>query len=347
MTTASTTPVATMAPALRPVPAGPSPLISIEDLKVGFRTAGRAHLTPAVLGVDLAVERGCTLGLVGESGSGKTITCLSVLRLLPDRARVVGGRIMFEGEDLLNVDNRRLREVRGDRIAMIFQDPMTSLNPIHTVGWQIAEVLSVHQGLSPRAAAAGARELLDRVGIPDPERRADSYPHQLSGGMNQRAMIALALACRPALLIADEPTTALDVTIQAQILQLLRELQAETGMAMILITHDLGVIAELADDVAVMYSGRVVEDAPAATLFAAPRHPYTKALLSSLPRLDDEREMLPAIPGHILTPDVPIAGCRYHPRCRRVLDVCRRLVPPVADGRPRVACFNPEPTDAS
>ena len=330
----------------RPVPSATATedggvLLSIEGLKVGFESTDPTFLTPAVLGADLTVQARRTLGLVGESGSGKTVTCLSIMRLLPHRARIVAGRIWFEGRDLAALGRRDLGKVRGRRIAMIFQDPASSLNPIHTVGWQIAEVLSRREGISMRAAKSGAIELLDRVGISDPGRRARNYPHQLSGGMNQRAMIAMALACRPALLIADEPTTALDVTIQAQILQLLRDLQAETGMAMILITHDLGVVAELADDVAVMYSGRVVEEAPARTLFTSPRHPYTQALLSTVSSLDRSLDTLPAIPGTILTPDAAVAGCRYHPRCDRAGDDCRRTVPPIGRASPRVACFNP------
>ena len=329
--------------AIPQAPTPPDHLLSIEGLKVGFRSADPARLTPAVLGVDLTLARGRTLGLVGESGSGKTITCLAILRLLPERARIAGGRIAFEGEDLLTADRRRLRAIRGRRIAMVFQDPISALNPVHTVGWQIAEALSVRAGLSTRAAGAGAVELLAHVGIPDPGRRARDYPHQLSGGMSQRVMIAMALACRPALLIADEPTTALDMTVQAQILALLKQLQAETGMAMIVITHDLDVVADLADEVSVMYSGRVVEAGPAAALLAAPRHPYTRALVASLPRLDDDRDDLATIPGQVLTPDVPLAGCRFHPRCRRALDRCGRSVPAPNAGGPGIACFNPEP----
>lgn len=341
----------TVSPETGAPPAGsaadPDILLGIENLKIGFQGGDADHLVPAVTGVDLTVRRGRTLGLVGESGSGKTVTCLSILRLLPERARVVSGRIAFEGNDLLTLDRRGLAKIRGRGIAMIFQDPMTSLNPVHTIGWQIAEALRLHERLAPKAAAAGAVELLDHVGIPDPHRRVRDYPHQLSGGMNQRAMIALALACRPKLLIADEPTTALDVTIQAQILELLARLKSEMGLSMILVTHDLGVVAQVADDVAVMYSGKVVENAPVTDLFESPRHPYTAGLIASLPRVEQTLQELPAIPGQILPLDVAVAGCRFRQRCERAVDQCATTTPTLTGSGHGYACFNPCSLDAT
>jgi len=279
---------------------------------------------------------------VGESGCGKSVTALSIMGLVPAPAgRIVSGAIRFEGVDLLKLSAAELRELRGDRISMIFQEPMTSLNPAFTVGEQIVEGIVRHRRSSRDEARARAIEMLRRVHIPSPERRFDDYPHRLSGGMRQRVMIAMALACEPKLLIADEPTTALDVTIQAQILDLMRTLREETGTAIILITHDLGVVAELTDEVAVMYSGRIVERAPVGTLFERPQHPYTVGLLGSIPRLDIEQERLPAIEGVVPNPLAPVAACRFHPRCPFAIERCRRDDPaavPVREGH-LAACW--------
>jgi oligopeptide/dipeptide ABC transporter ATP-binding protein len=304
----------------------PSPLLAIEDLRIAFRTE-RGDL-PAVDGVSIAVHAGETLGLVGESACGKSTTCHAVLRLTPANGRI-SGRIMFAGVDLLALDRQALDALRGRDIAMIFQDPVASLNPVHRIGSQIGEVLKLHQGMSAASAAAETRRLLDIVGIPDPGRRMTEYPHQLSGGMNQRAGIAMALASRPKLLIADEPTTALDVTIQAQILDLLRMLQRKFGMALILVTHDLGVVAEMADRVAVMYAGRIVEQAPVAELFARPRHPYTRGLLASIPSLDGAAERLHVIDGNVPNLDALPPGCRFSPRCTHAIPTCDAGAPPM------------------
>ncbi len=310
------------------------PLLEIQNLRTVFRTS--MGEIAAVDGVDLAVPRGRTLGIVGESGCGKSMLSLSVMRLVPPPGRIASGRVVFDGTDLLTLPNAAMRDIRGSRVAMIFQEPMTSLNPVHTIGRQVIEAMRTHD---KRASAAELRnraiEALKRVRIPAPERRMDDYPHQLSGGMRQRVMIAMALACRPALLIADEPTTALDVTVQAQILDLLRDLQAETGMSIILITHDLGVVAEMADEIAVMYAGRVVERATATDLFAGPQHPYTLGLLGSVPRLDEDRDRLLAIEGAVPPPFALPNGCRFHPRCPFAIEACRMAQPAleeVADG---------------
>ena len=284
----------------------------------------------AVDGVDFSLERGRTLGIVGESGCGKSVTALTVMGLVPQPpGRIAGGEVLFEGEDLLKASPRRLRDLRGDKLSMIFQEPMTSLNPAFPVGEQIAEAIIRHRDVAQSDANTQAVEMLRRVRIPSPERRALDYPHQLSGGMRQRVMIAMALACNPKLLIADEPTTALDVTIQAQILELMRALRAELGTAIILITHDLGVIAELADDVIVMYAGKVIERCAAERLFAEPQHPYTVGLLGSIPRLHLEQERLSAIEGFVPDPAAFPQGCRFHPRCPFAVDKCRSEIPPL------------------
>jgi peptide/nickel transport system ATP-binding protein len=305
------------------------PLLQIENLKVIFH-GDRGSATHAVEGLDLTIRRGETLGLVGESGCGKSVTALSVMGLLPKASAEVSGRIRFDGADLLTLPDRAMRNLRGDRLAMIFQEPMTSLNPSFSIGEQIAESLIHHRGLSRQAARARTIELLRLVKIPSPEQRVDDYPHRLSGGMRQRAMIALALACDPELLIADEPTTALDVTIQAQILELMRDLKASTGIAIILITHDLGVVAEICDHVAVMYAGEIVEYAPVDALFAAPQHPYTIGLLGSIPRLEEKNETLAAIDGMVPTMTELPPGCRFAPRCPFVRERCMQVLPPLS-----------------
>jgi oligopeptide/dipeptide ABC transporter ATP-binding protein len=318
----------------------------VEDLHVEFSTRrGTVH---AVNGISFDVAPGETLGIVGESGCGKSVTSLAVLGLLPRNGRIVGGRAMFGGRDLIQESDRALRKIRGREIAMIFQDPMTSLNPVLTVGKQIREALETHFGMNKKEANERARELIDRVGIPSAKARLSDYPHQFSGGMRQRAMIAIALACRPKLLIADEPTTALDVTIQAQILTILRELVAEQDAALILITHDLGVVAGMCERVNVMYAGLFMETGSAEQLFGTPRHPYTLGLLQSVPRLDAARRTrlhpIEGAPRNML--EEPTA-CPFQPRCRYEVDRSRLEVPPlveVEDGH-FVACFNPVAVD--
>ena len=286
----------------------------------------------AVDGVGLRLERGRTLGIVGESGCGKSVTALSIMGLVPQPpGRIAAGEILFEGEDLLKAPPERLRNLRGDKLSMIFQEPMTSLNPVFVVGDQIAEAILRHRDVTAREARAQTIEMLRRVRIPSPELRVDDYPHQLSGGMRQRVMIAMALACNPKLLIADEPTTALDVTIQAQILELMRALRTELGTAIILITHDLGVIAELADDVVVMYAGRVIERCAVQALFSEPQHPYSVGLLGSIARLDREQARLPAIDGFVPDAAAMPAGCSFHPRCPFAEGKCRSEIPPLAE----------------
>ena len=305
-----------------------TPLLSVLDLTVRFRS--EQGWFNAVEDVAFDLMPGQNLGIVGESGSGKSVTALSILNLhARATTQIPSGKIHFGGRDLLRLAPRELRKVRGGEIAMIFQDPMSSLNPVLTVADQITETLRIHQNLDGASARSRAIELLDLVQIADARRRIDEYPHRLSGGMRQRVMIALAIACRPKLLIADEPTTALDVTVQAQILELLRELQAELGMSVILISHDLGVIAEFAQRVLVMYAGRIVEAAPVRDIFRQPMHPYTDGLLAAVPRLDADARRLPAIPGSIPDPADFIAGCRFAPRCREVIDSCRRDAPPL------------------
>ncbi|WP_439576344.1 ABC transporter ATP-binding protein [Elioraea sp.] len=315
------------------------PLLDIRDVRTVFRTS--AGEVPAVDGVSLSVAPGRTLGIVGESGCGKSVLSLSVMRLVPRPGRVAAGQVLFEGRDLLTLPGSEMRRVRGGAIGMIFQEPMTSLNPVHPVGRQIEEAVLAHRNVSRSDARGIAIEALRRVRIPAPERRVEEYPHQLSGGMRQRVMIAMALACQPKLLIADEPTTALDVTIQAQILDLLRALQAETGMAIVLITHDLGVVAEMADEVAVMYAGKVVERGPAAAVFGDAQHPYTLGLFGSIPRLDDESDRLLAIEGTVPPPFNLPQGCRFNPRCAFADARCRETLPPLAPVGPNhiAACL--------
>jgi peptide/nickel transport system ATP-binding protein len=307
-------------------------LLELRGLTVDFATDdGVVH---AVGGIDLALGRGRTLGLVGESGCGKSVTSLAIIGLLPPENSKVGGQVVFEGRDLLTLDAHLIRDLRGARLAMIFQEPMTSLNPSYTIGDQIIEAIQRHQALDKAAARARAIEVLKLVRIPSPEKRIDDYPHKLSGGMRQRAMIAMALACGPQLLIADEPTTALDVTIQAQILDLMRGLRRDTGTAIILITHDLGVVAEMADDVAVMYAGQIVERAAVRDLFARPEHPYTVGLLGSIPRLDEKRERLPSIEGRVPDMTRPPDGCRFAARCPFVEPECTAAPPALVEVAP-------------
>ena len=320
-------------------------LLSVIGLKTHFFNAD--GVTRAVDGVSFEVAAGETLGIVGESGCGKSVTALSVLRLLPPKlARTVGGEILFDGQDLLALDEAAMRKIRGNRIAMIFQEPMTSLNPLLRVGEQIAEALRIHTGADRRTARARAVEMLRLVRIPDAERRLDDYTHQFSGGMRQRVMIAMALACDPRLLIADEPTTALDVTIQAQILKLLIELKARTGAAVVLITHDLGVVAETCQRVIVMYAGRKIEEAPVEALFDRPAHPYTRGLMAATPRsaLGAAAKRLAEIPGLVPSLRDPIAGCAFAPRCALAEARCRSEVPRFGDisAGHGVACFAAE-----
>lgn len=283
---------------------------------------------PAVDGVDLYINKGEVLGVVGESGCGKSVTSLSVMRLVPHPpGKIVGGSMAFKGEDLVQVSESRMRKVRGNEIAMIFQEPMTSLNPVYTIGNQIGETVRLHRKLSKKAARIHAIEMLKKVGIPRPEQIVDDYPHQLSGGMRQRVMIAMAMSCDPELLIADEPTTALDVTIQAQILDLMRKLNKESGAAIMMITHDLGVVAEICDRVAVMYAGKVVEEGSVQNIFKNPQHPYTKGLIQSVPRMDEKIDRLYSIPGHVPNPGSLLKGCRFAPRCNAVMDKCHEEMP--------------------
>ena len=301
-------------------------VLEVEDLHTIFDTED--GVVRAVDGVSFVLRQGRTLGLVGESGSGKSVANLSILRLVPQPpGRIASGSVRFDGMDLLRLPEAKMRTIRGKRISMIFQDPMTSLNPYLRVGRQLTEVLEQHERMGRSAARARAIDMLARVGIPEPAVRFDGYPHEMSGGMRQRVMIAMALLCKPEILIADEPTTALDVTVQAQILDLMRDLRREYGTAVVLITHDLGVVAGTADEVAVMYAGRIVEQAPTAELFAHPRHPYTLALLRSLPRLAGDRDRLVPIPGRPPRLVDPAPGCPFVPRCAHAQDVCRREYP--------------------
>jgi oligopeptide/dipeptide ABC transporter ATP-binding protein len=325
---------------------GREPLLKVDDLRVQFWTgSGTVY---AVNGTSFEVAAGETLGIVGESGCGKSVTALALLGLLPRAGRVKTGTAVFEDRDLLKLNDRELRRLRGRQIAMIFQDPMTSLNPVLTIGRQLREPLQTHFGLSRKEATQRAAELIDRVGIPSARARLSDYPHQFSGGMRQRAMIAMALACRPKLLIADEPTTALDVTIQAQILSLLRELVSEEDTALILITHDLGVVAGMCERVNVMYAGMFMETGSAEQLFGRPRHPYTLGLLQSVPRLDAARrarlQPIEGAPRNMLQPP---SACPFQPRCRYEVDLSRQEVPPLVEIEPghQLACFNPVPAE--
>jgi peptide/nickel transport system ATP-binding protein len=309
-------------------------LLDVQDLQTHFRTDD--GIVKAVDGVSFSIEKGQTLGIVGESGSGKSVTCLTIMGLNAKRNTITSGKALFNGEDLLKASGRRLREIRGNDIAMIFQDPMTSLNPVHTIGKQLVEAVLLHNDVSHSQARARALELLKAVGIPRAERRIDDHPHQFSGGMRQRVMIAMALINDPDLLIADEPTTALDVTTQAQILKLIDKMKDEFGSAVIMITHDLGVVAETADDVVVMYAAKIAEQAPVDDLFNRPSHPYTWGLLGSLPRIGVDVERLTQIPGSPPSLLNPPAGCRFHTRCDFVMPVCRTAVPELrpVPGRP-------------
>ena len=312
-------------------------LLEVKGLKVYFYTDS---VVPAVDGVSFDVNRGETLCIVGESGCGKSVTSLSVMQLVATPpGRYVAGDILFEGTSLLKRSKREMSAIRGKEIAMIFQEPMTALNPVHTIGAQIGEALAIHEDLTRKQRDEKIIEMLQMVGVPDPERCARSYPHQLSGGMRQRVMIAMAFSCRPKLLIADEPTTALDVTIQAQILDIIKRLKEETGMTVMFITRDLGVVAEIASRVIVMYSGRIVEEAPCAQLFERPLHPYTRALLNCIPRMDQKRDTLYAVSGQVPSPASFPAGCRFHPRCEHCMDICREQVPDlIRIGNRQVAC---------
>jgi oligopeptide/dipeptide ABC transporter ATP-binding protein len=305
-----------------------TPLLEVRSLSTYFFTED--GVVRAVENVSFEIYPGEILSLVGESGCGKSVTGLSLLRLVSiPPGKIMNGEILFDGSNLLELEEREMEKVRGNDISMIFQEPMTSLNPVFTIGNQIMEAIELHQHLNKKEAKQKAIEVLDQVKIPSPEVRVDSYPHQLSGGMRQRAMIAMALSCQPKLLIADEPTTALDVTIQAQVLRLLKEIQRKMGMSVMLITHDLGVVSEIADRVAVMYAGRIVESGPIEAIFGQMRHPYTQGLLESIPQLKEKKKRLNAIPGQVPDPmDLPI-GCKFHPRCHLMIDACKKEEPPL------------------
>ena len=328
-----------------------APLLEVEDLTTHF--FNEDGVIRAVDGLSLSLHPQETLGIVGESGCGKTVTALSILRLLPTHGRIVGGRILFAGTDLVSLGERQMRAVRGNRIAMIFQEPMTSLNPVLTVGHQIAESVRIHKGASAQAARLRAREMLEMVKIPDAARRLDDFPHQFSGGMRQRVMIAMALACDPKILVADEPTTALDVTIQAQVLKLMLELKAKTDAAIVLITHDLGIVAETCQRVVVMYAGRKVEEAPVAQLFARPAHPYTRGLIASIARgkAGARARRLNEIPGMVPSLREPILGCAFAERCTFAFERCHRESPRLRDvageAGHRAACLRLEQVLAS
>ncbi|OAA31318.1 peptide ABC transporter ATP-binding protein [Kosmotoga arenicorallina S304] len=316
------------------------PLLEVKGLKTYFHTDD--GIVKAVDGVSFEVYPGETLGIVGESGCGKSVTSLSIMRLLDEKGEIAGGEIHFDGKDIRSLSDEEMRKMRGNEMAMIFQEPMTALNPVYTVGDQIMEAILLHQDVDRETARKMAIDMLRKVGIPEPEKRVDEYPHELSGGMRQRAMIAMSLSCNPKLLFADEPTTALDVTIQAQILELMLELQKEYGMAIVMITHDLGVIAEMAERVVVMYAGKVVEYADVVTLFKDPKHPYTWGLMNAIPRLDEDKEVLYNIPGVVPDPlDFP-TGCRFNTRCPLATDKCRTEEPPLVEIEPehKAACWH-------
>jgi oligopeptide/dipeptide ABC transporter ATP-binding protein len=318
-------------------------LLEVRNLRTHFFS--RAGVVRAVDNVSFRVGRGEILGLVGESGCGKSVSSLSLMRLVDRPGRIVSGEILFEGRDLLTLSKEEMRRLRGSRLAMIFQEPMSSMNPVFTIGSQIAEAILVHEQVSRGAAKERVLRLMRLVGIPDPERRFRQFPHQFSGGMLQRMMVAMALACSPSLLIADEPVTALDVTIQAQILDLIKELRDQTGASILLITHDMGVVAETCDRVAVMYLGKIVETGPLASLFETPKHPYTVGLLASIPRLEETVEWLHPIPGMVPSPmDLP-AGCRFCSRCPHAMPICAEAEPPMLEVAPghHAACFLYEP----
>ncbi|WP_025692778.1 ABC transporter ATP-binding protein [Paenibacillus zanthoxyli] len=312
-------------------------LLEVSGLRTEFKTSG--GMIRAVDGVDLRIKKGETLGIVGESGCGKSITSLSIMQLLPPKiGRISAGEIRFEGRDLLKVSRRAMRGIRGNRIAIIFQEPMTSLNPVFKIGKQISEAARYHLKIGKKEAWKRSVEMLTKVGIPRPEKIAEQYPHQLSGGMRQRVMIAMAMICNPKLLIADEPTTALDVTIQAQILDLMRELQETEGTSILMITHDLGVVAEMCDRVVIMYAGQVVEETDVATLFSRPKHPYTQGLLASLPQLAGDADRLQSIPGQVPNPlDMP-SGCRFAPRCPHKFDRCEQAEPQLLEDEAGHSC---------
>ncbi len=314
-----------------------TPLLNIENLSVQFHTLEGIH--KAVRGVNIQVYPGESLGIVGESGSGKSVTSLAIMGLIPHPpGKITEGKLIFNDQDLLTFNDEQMRHVRGNEIAMIFQEPMTSLNPIHTCGKQIMESLRLHKGMDKKAAAARALELLTMVGIPIPEQRMNEYPHQLSGGMRQRVMIAIALACQPKLLIADEPTTALDVTIQAQILELMKNLKHKINSSIIMITHDLGVIAEMCERVVVMYAGQVVEDCAIEELFEHPYHPYAEGLLLSIPTIDDNNQRLYSIKGSVPNPFEMPAGCSFEPRCEYATEQCKTEAPELTEVEPRRFC---------
>jgi len=313
-------------------------LLEIDDLRIGFQSGHR--ISRAVQGITLSVRRGEALGLVGESGSGKSVTALAVMGLLAQSARVLGGQIRFKGTDLLGLSERDLRQIRGSEISMVFQNPLTSLNPALTVGRQLIDVISTHQHVDYATASKRAIEALSLVGIPSPAARITSYPHQFSGGMRQRVLIAMAVACRPQLLIADEPTTALDVTIQAQVVALLQQLRSDLGLAILFITHNLDLVAELCDRVAVMYAGSLMEEAPVEELFSRPRHPYTSALMRCIPRLSTEGKILESIEGSPPSVDTLVTGCPFEPRCPLAMDKCRHDAPQEHRvGDHRVSCW--------
>jgi len=324
--------------------AEPVPLLDVRELVTGFAT--ESGFVRAVDGISFSIEEGEALAMVGESGCGKSLTAMSIMRLIDPPGRIVGGEIRFRGENLLDLPPKAMRTYRGRRIAMIFQEPMTSLNPVFTIGDQVSEAIRIHQKLSKKDALSRAAEMLELVAIPDPVKRLRDYPHQLSGGMRQRVMIAMALSCEPELLIADEPTTALDVTIQAQIMEILGDLQKKMRLAVLLITHDLGVVAEFCRRALVMYTGRIVEEAPVEALFRDPRHPYTKGLLASLPRLDgDPDAKLETIPGNVPSIGRLPLGCRFSTRCPSVMEICREKEPEhfAVDGDRRSRCWLEDP----